>query len=517
MPNPNCFISPDSPPVTPPAGKTPFHTPILGRKYTPAAEECSLLLANAPEAGGETAELHPPFPLQALPEFMRRMAEAGAMASNSPVTLTAPLVLAAHSLALGAGVELSCGGVLRCRGNLHLLGIGESGTGKSEAARIIFAPLYELQRERLEAWDSKGRSEQKARIVMLKNREKEVQNDPLALASVIQAREMAELKASDGGRPLLFASNVTREALASALAMGPGQAFAVLNPDARGLLGVIAGKYSSGKSSDEDIYLAGFSGDAMSSLRVGSGFVHLHSPCLTTCMLIQPDAFDSLRKKAIFAESGWLQRNLVFDSHAEFDPLPAIPPVLPYDIATAWKEHIRDLVEMVRDARETTLIEPTMLASSMMLERANAVRARIKSGELRDMASFACRWAEQANRIALNLHAARYPDPREAALCYVSDTTIEKAWTIAGWFAQEQVRLLSSMREEKRHARCERLLTILSRQGPSKLLPRWKLIKIGFTEEELLLLARLYPSRLLAGELPNGPAGGRPLKWIRAL
>jgi hypothetical protein len=190
---------------------------------------------------------------------------------------------------------------------------------------------------------------------------------------------------------------------------------------------------------------------------------------------------------------------------------------LPYDIATAWKEHIRDLVEMVRDARETTLIEPTMLASSMMLERANAVRARIKSGELRDMASFACRWAEQANRIALNLHAARYPDPREAALCYVSETTIEKAWTIAGWFAQEQVRLLSSMREEKRHARCERLLTILSRQGPSKLLPRWKLIKIGFTEEELLLLARLYPSRLLAGELPNGPAGGRPLKWIRAL
>ncbi|HWB05328.1 MAG TPA: DUF3987 domain-containing protein [Verrucomicrobiales bacterium] len=79
------------------------------------------------------------------------------MASTSPVTLTAPLTLAAHSMAPGAGLELHCGGTMRCRGNLHLLGIAESGTGKSVATKTIFAPLHALQRARLEEWECNER------------------------------------------------------------------------------------------------------------------------------------------------------------------------------------------------------------------------------------------------------------------------------------------------------------------------------------------------------------------------
>jgi hypothetical protein len=420
-------------------------------------------------------------------------------------------------MALGAGLELHCGGTMRCRGNLHLLGIAESGTGKSEATKTIFAPLHALQRARLEEWESTERPMQKARVAGFKSREKDVERNAAKLASIIHSREVAERGASDGARPLLFASNVTREALAAALAHAPGQAFAVLNPDARGLLGIIAGKYSSGRASDEDIYLAGFSGDAMSSLRIGSGFVHLHSPCLTTCLLIQPDCFDNLRSKAIFAESGWLQRNLVFDSHAGFGPLPALPATVPDDVAGAWEEHVTALVEQVRDSGETATVTPCAAASALMLERANAIRRRIAEGDLKDAASFACRWPEQANRIALNLHAARHGDPADATATPLSAATMEQAWALAEWFAQEQTRLLAGLREDKRYARCEHLVKILSRQGVKGQMPRWRLVDNGFQEDELMLLARLYPSRLQVSDVPAGSKGGRPQKWIKAL
>ena len=474
----------------------------------------------APTAPAEpTASSHAPFPLDALPGFMRAIVEAGAAASNTPVSLTAPLALAAHSMAMGAGLELDCGGSLRCRGNLHMLGIAESGTGKSEAAKVMLGPVNELQRARLEKWEREDRPLHKANAAMLKQNEGKMLKDGNAttLAETIRDREAAELAASEQGRPLLYAGEATREALAAAISLSPGHAFAVINPDARGLLGIIAGKYSAGKASDEDIYLAGYSGDSMPSLRVTRGFVNLDSPCLTTCLLIQPDAFNDLRSKALFAESGWLQRNLLFDSHASFQPLPATPACVPGSVMTAWRVHLCGLIEHVRDAPSTSVVSPSPAAAAVMLERANAIRARIQSGELRDLASFACRRAEQANRIALNLHAAKFPGAAAAAAASLDEETIVNAWRIADWFAGEQMRLLSTMREDKRFARCTRLIEVLGRQGSQKQLPRWKLTGNGFDEEELLILAAAYPLRLQVGDTPSGANGGRPQQWIRAL
>ncbi len=447
---------------------------------------------------------------------MRDMVEAGASASNTPLPLAASLALAAHSMAVGAGLSLDCGGSLRCRANLHILGIAESGTGKSEAAKVIFAPVCEVQEERLERWDRVDRPGHRAKASILKAKEAESRDDAEALGRIMRDRESAEMAASEKGRPLLYAANVTREALAAALALAPGQAFTVMNPDARGLIGIIGGKYSGGKSSDEDIYLAGFSGDAMASLRVGSGFVNLSAPCLTVCLLIQPDAFEEMRRKAIFAESGWLQRNLMFDSKASFHPLPAVPANVPDTIMAAWRKHLCGLIEGFRDSESPALVSPSPDASALALEKANEIRARIQNGELRDVASFACRWAEQANRIALNLHAAGFSGPGEAGSSLLELRTMEKAWEIAEWYAGEQMRLMAPMREERRHVRCARLVEILTRQGPNRKLPRWKLTDNGYQEEDLMRLADAYPSRLEVGETPSGPNGGRPQKWIRA-
>lgn len=450
---------------------------------------------------------------------MFEIAVAGAAASNTPVTLTAPLVLVGHSIVMGAGVELDCGGSLRCRGNLHVLGMAESGTGKSEAAKVILAPIKEVQQSKLDHWDREERPRHVARAAILRREQvdAEKKGDQCSLARIIRQRDDAELAASEKGRPLLYAADVTREALSAALALAPLRAFAVLNPDARGQIGIIAGKYSAGKATDEDIYLAGYSGDAMSSLRVGSGFVNVEQPCLTTCLLIQPDVFNDLRQKAIFAQSGWLQRNLIFDSQASFAPLSATPAAVPVEVMAEWREHLINVLEFVRGAESSTLVVPTEESRTMMLEKRNAISARMESGDLRDVASFACRWAEQANRIALNLHVARFRNPEAAASIPLEASTLEDAWAITDWFAAEQLRLLLPMRSERKHARCNRLVDLLVRHGINKQLPRWKLKDHGYDEVEIQLLATEFPARLTVGETPSTPKGGRPPKWVQAV
>jgi hypothetical protein len=104
-----------------------------------------------------------------------------------------------------------------------------------------------------------------------------------------------------------------------------------------------------------------------------------------------------------------------------------------------------------------------------------------------------------------------------AASAKLDATTLESAWKVTDWFAVEQMRLLSGMREDKRHGRCERLISILSREGKEKKMPRANLRDHHrFSEEELQALAKAYPSRLELGETLPGPNGGRPNKWIRA-
>lgn len=496
--------------TTHPTSTQPARSRVQPLKSPPATH--SLPVEEEPRAPA-------PFPLDALPDFMRAIAEAGAAASNTPITLTGPLTLAAHSVAMGSGLELDCGGSLRCFGNLHMLGIAESGTGKSEAAKVILAPIRKAQKAILEQWMENDLPQHKARSALLKRQVAvaEKDNDQSTLARLIRERDSAELAASEKGRPLLYAGNVTREALAAAIALAPGQAFAIINPDARGLIGIIAGKYSGGKASDEDIYLAGYSGDSMPSLRVGSGFINLDKPCLATCLLIQPDAFDDLRRKEIFAQSGWLQRNLLFDSRASFDPLPATPPAVPDPVMSAWREHLDALIEQVRGAEYSRLVTTSPASRAMMLEKGNGIRARIKNGDLHDVASFACRWAEQANRIALGLHQARYRDPGEAAARPLEESTMEAAWRLDDWFSQEQMRLLSNMREDRKLERVTRLIDLLSRQGGERKLSRCKLAHHnGFSEEEMLSLAAAFPAKLELGQTPSGRVGGRPGKWVRA-
>ena len=68
------------------------------------------------------------------------------------------------------------------------------------------------------------------------------------------------------------------------------------SPEARQIVDIVCGRYNSTKSTDEAIYLSGFSGDFLRVDRLGRDPLTLHKPCLSVLWLVQPDAMARLLK-----------------------------------------------------------------------------------------------------------------------------------------------------------------------------------------------------------------------------
>ena len=73
------------------------------------------------------------FPVDAMPPVAARMTrEIARVTTSRNVPLAASSVLGFLSASIGAGIEIQTGGGRTTRGNLYLLAIAESGTGKGE-------------------------------------------------------------------------------------------------------------------------------------------------------------------------------------------------------------------------------------------------------------------------------------------------------------------------------------------------------------------------------------------------
>src|SRR5690606_27245230 len=106
----------------------------------------------------------------------------------------------------------------------------------------------------------------------------------------------------------LLADDVTPEALMD-LMQRSREAIAVVSPDARNILNGLA----AGDSRVESIFLKGFSGDLALTHRISRRSARLSSPCLTTVLLTQRDAYQRFVTKLGKSGSGLLPRFL----HAE--------------------------------------------------------------------------------------------------------------------------------------------------------------------------------------------------------
>jgi hypothetical protein len=461
-----------------------------------------------------------PFPMHCLPGIAGEMARQIARvttAQNEP--LAAASCLAVVSASIGAGLEVGTGGERRTRGNLYALAIAASGTGKGESYKLAADPFEQLEAQAIATFEEQTRPHLTASLQVADSRAKRLvaaaakETDRHArIGAEMECRqamtEKEDLQRALEAAPAWKVADVTKEKLAVIMAGQPGEAVASLSSEARGIFSIVKGKYSS-EGGDEDFYCSAYSGDSVTVDRVGRPRVTLRRPCLSILWMVQPDAAKAFGDSSL-TESGLLPRFLTFDPKAEPQVSDAPPAPIPQACKAGWASLIGELVESYRlrgDEPRIATVTPEATALLAEYEREN-IRRRQSTGDLPDLAAYVARWAENAWRLAVVLHAARHgAAAHEAAL---DRETAGAAVELMRWFSTKQVQVLAAGRRENLKTRLLALLALLA-EANGGISFRELHRSHGIDKAQVQQLAAVFPQKLTIEK--RQAEMGRP-SWI---
>jgi len=279
---------------------------------------------------------------------------------------------------------------------------------------------------------------------------------------------------------------------------------------------VILGKYSKSGTPDDTIYLKAYTGDPVKVDRMNGTSLRLESPCLSVLWLTQPAKLTMLLTEGALAESGFLPRFLLMQIPKEEKPRhmdPAAPPDnLQKDVQVRYDQAIQTLMEAyLLKAGDPFTIEPTPEAVEQMIHFHNAMSTKAHY-ELQDVASYVQRWAEQAWRIAVGLHAGRWM--KEAPLHALELRTVQDAIELCEWFAEQQLAVIYPAREKTQRRRMDEVLGFLA-DHPAGITPRdvQRRRLADNAHDALALLQEMEKQGKLKGEQIT-PAGGGRSSWV---
>jgi hypothetical protein len=500
------------------SAQTPEQESAKSAKYPPT-EPLPLNSADFADFVSEDSPQNDPFPIDCLPGAAGAMAQEAAAAALVPDTLTAINILGILSAAIGAGLEAASGGDRRTRANLFLLPVAASGTGKGQSFGLIAEPFLSREAARLDEWRRTDRPHAaaeygmaEARLARIKSEaKKSLSADDKAMMLTNWREAQAEMDAAERGlqEPAWSTEQATLEAVQNLLAISSREQLASLSAEARGALDTLMGRYR--ESTDESIFLAGYSGDPTKVHRKGSKPIVLARPCLTILWAVQPDKVRELLDSVAMSESGLLPRFLLADTKAEPQEEPETRHCVPAQVKDDWAALIDCLLDEYHEPDiKPRVIQPEREAAALLRDYANEiVQRRRRGGDLEDVTIYAARWAENAWRLAVVIHAAEHgADAWQESLTV---TTAANAVRLMRWFADQQLRTLSAGREERLSKRLDKLREVLAlkpdHQANLSELDR----RHGFNVEEVQRLAAHFPAVLTIEKLSTSGAGRPPV------
>ncbi|MGO9585165.1 MAG: DUF3987 domain-containing protein [Limisphaerales bacterium] len=395
-----------------------------------------------------------PFPLDAMPPKLALLAAGVARTARVPDRLTGPCVLGLISAAIGAGLEVQSDTQRTTRGNLFLLVSAETGTGKSRTFEIIAVPMLDYQERLQEHWRKESAPHLQSELKIL---DREIANLEKKAGKTVDTAERERLRgeleykiaerdelARRNVQPVLLAQDATTERL-TAMVEEQGEVLFSASSDCRKVVDNLMGRYSANKSTDESFYLAGYSGDHVRVDRGSRPPVNLRRPCLGLLWFGQPDLVESMLAADSLRASGFLPRLLLCHSHAVPQRIEGEPEIISESILADWSSLVSDLLGSYHQPATQHVLQPTPEARQRLVDYHNAIVER-RHAELRDVTGFAARWAEQAWRLAVVLHAGLHGT--EAHTHPLDSATAENAVRLADWFADEQLDILAKGRHE---------------------------------------------------------------------
>jgi hypothetical protein len=257
----------------------------------------------------------PPFPVEALSGWLRAFVEDEAMATQTPVDLSAMLGLSVVSAACAKRIVVQIKPGYREPVNIYTVTTLPSGSRKSAVFADATAPLEEYERseaKRTAGEIAKARAAYKIKEARLRRLQEQAAGgeakgrDRWAREAEELAEELAKTRIPV---PLsCLADDCTPEKIPGLLADNGGR-IAVMSPEGD-VFDLMAGRYSSKKAANFGVFLKGHAGDTIRVDRVGRPPEYVHAPAITIGLAVQPDVVRGLASQPGFRGRGLLARLL---------------------------------------------------------------------------------------------------------------------------------------------------------------------------------------------------------------
>jgi hypothetical protein len=459
-----------------------------------------------------------PMPLHLLPKPFADMAEAIVLSARVPPSLAGCCVLGGLSASIGSGLRVKSGPDRYSSSNLYLLTSASSGSGKSEAFRHALAPFFDAERAAVDHWRQNIQASViadkiivEAKIDELKKQVKKA-GGPLELHDIKSEMERHQTELLqleiDIKQPCYSSEDATSEVIAIRM-QNSSESLALLSADSGSVINNIFGRYNKNGRTDESIYLKAWSGDSCKVDRVQRPPIILEQPRMSALFLVQPDKVDSLLSEKSFTEGGLIPRFLVCHTNAKPTPIPEEEYAIEHQTKHRYCEAIQALLKAFHDSPQPATVTPSKAAKKYLREYYNHIAERMADGDLKDISSFAARWAEQAWRIAVCIHAGVHLD--HAEVLEISQETAVSAILLSEWFSMQQLRVLRSTRRQWVEDRCGKLFNIVQSNGGAVSFRNLE-NSHGFSRSEIDQITNQFPNRF---EAKREATGGRPSEILR--
>ncbi len=357
-----------------------------------------------------TSRAVPPFPVDALPDWIARHVTAVAELTQTPPDLAACLALVALSTAAGGRARVQIRPGWDEPVNLYSVTVLPPASRKSAVFKAMTKPIRLVEKELIE--EAKGaiasaRIGRRTAEEFAARAEKAVLSaDAIDRDSALEAAVNAALEVDETLPvvPRLIADDATPEVVATLLADHGGR-IAVLSAEG-GLFGTLAGRYSG--TPNLDVFLKGHAGDLHLVDRQGREATAVEEPAITLGLTIQPSVLDGLARHESFRGTGLLARIMYSLPVNTVGSRIARPAPVPPEIAETYDRRIRALVRDLAEWTDPAVIPFTPAADDLMAELQDEIEPRLHpvTGSWAHLGDWGGKQAGLTARLSALLHIA---------------------------------------------------------------------------------------------------------------
>jgi len=365
--------------------------------------------------GAVTGEL-PPFPVDALPRWLRDHVEAVSEFSQTPFDLAGMIALASLSACARGRFDIECPPGHCEPLTLYVAVALPPGERKTSVHAALTRPIVDWEHDCAEA-EAETVAERQAERTMLTKRIEHLQgrgakaDDPDDRRSIMHdvASTCAELEAAPAIVPtVILVDDCTPEALVSTLAEQNGR-LAVLSAEG-GVFDIVAGLYSDARSNLDGL-LKAHDAEPIRVRRQTRAPLHVPRPVLTIGLAVQPSVIEAIGQNGRFRGRGLLARFLYAIPSSRLGSRSVNPAPAPAAVTAEFARRVRDLLDAVPEGVEVLHLDSEALSAWRAFAAEIEPRLHPDTGDLAPIADWAGKLPGAVARIAGLLALA---DPHNA-------------------------------------------------------------------------------------------------------